>query len=1549
MKIVGLIHNKANKEAKIVSKTRLNLIKTFSVIFAVCMGIVISTMPATAEGDSNFSMSQSAQIRNSESDSYIGLQFTSTVNEAWLAENSAGTYTFGTLIYPTAKADSFDITKSIDDNIELVDAANIVHVANQSVTAGATFNASIIFDENVVSQKIVNEGKEVTNELVDSVLKNLYNKDFTARSYAIVNGETTYTENSYSTSMYKVAATTYAKGESESNQSDKDLALNYFDSASVKTATIGYVGGALTVEGYTATDSTIVIIGNDQLDKKTDYTIDGGQIVFTKEISNSETIFLIDNGVLTVLNATYANDEVKSVAEALALEENSKVIVNGYYVGMANLAATSVDEDLNCTATQLLIKDKDSDKIIGVRKVFGSYEASTAGWNYRKQYDYGDEVCIRGTVLSDSFAGNQKYIEYSNYNPEKSETIKSRDNAVTYKFEDAIVLESSDVWESTFTTEDTGIKPMTLVKFTGTVLGARNYEALNADPSTLRAPTRTNRLHYNTSAGSFSAIRISGRYVSLLDNLLTANIGNTSWKDKIPWKSETATSWDSTSKESIEVNFYAMYVGSNANNWEIVILQEWWLDAHEHVYDDGEEIATCTVEGCTYKHVHSYSGDWQIETLPTPTTDGLEYRECTIEGCSKREERITKVEFTSIEITTLPTKTEYFVYETFDKTGMVVTGYFANGDSQDITSLVTVEEKVLSLGENQVTVSYGELTQTITVTAKANDVSDVSYNLQENTEVMVTGYFVGVANEGDSADKEMLIKDINTDDIIAIRNVPYDTLDNNFGYTYGDEVIISATLKIETDTETLGKRYLDFSDKNGDINSTILSNGNAVNFSLENTLDFYQDTSYEDDYWLSEIFHRDSNFYKIVKIQGCIYGFRHGDTDNLVIHFNANYQNNAHQYFLSNSGGKLITLRGDANSQNVGDDWLEYFGGDLIGSNPTSSKVKSYAGYAVLVDMYAVYTGGDADTYQLTVLSKDWLNSTDTVVDGEYSNEEVLKEVVLAYFRQGGQFQYNQTMVRRNINASPEDASAQRQLYLDCSSFANTVIHEAFGMNIILDDNDPYKTGSSTFEGWYPQTYNIQLFCERFLNIDPAVKAVWKESDDYKTSAKKAELIAYLSENIQPGDVIDYRGADGSGSTGHVIVYLGNDTFFHSQGTDFIEVGDTVDGVKIEHPAHTRDASYRYEKSSTVVFRNKMSFISWIFNSRGVVCWIRPFDRVNVTPTSNSLARMQYQGLITEKVVDKGINSSVQKGDEITYTISATNHSRIDYKEILVKEILDSDVTLVSAPSGYELNGNTLTFKFDLDKLSSTEFSYTVKVKDTAEAGALIESEQTTVGGILTTRVFNVVSGYTSTQLEEIANKAIGYANSGTTFDNPMDLIQNLYSDVTAFEGYDTVSELLADLLDVDVNDEIVEDCSLSSMVAPDLYGGRHMTYMYVRDKDNVRLIKECNLSVGDVIVADYRTAQTDDDGNAVTDPDTSFTVYDDVYYVIYVYVGNRQLVAYSNEPAVYSSEPAEVDSTTLNTCKLKTMIDGQTKYDNILVTLFSYSRYAVLRPSMVA
>ena len=174
-------------------KLRNNFIKMFSLAFAVCAAFAIATMPAKAQEETaNFSMAQGASIRNEE-DGIVGLKFQSRVNATWLNENSAEKYTFGTLIYPASNEASFNSASSVDVNVESLDAVSITHVQNAKLTAGMTFNASIVYDEDVVKSAIEQSGKQVTDAFVDEVLAKLYSKEFSARSYAIINDSVVYT------------------------------------------------------------------------------------------------------------------------------------------------------------------------------------------------------------------------------------------------------------------------------------------------------------------------------------------------------------------------------------------------------------------------------------------------------------------------------------------------------------------------------------------------------------------------------------------------------------------------------------------------------------------------------------------------------------------------------------------------------------------------------------------------------------------------------------------------------------------------------------------------------------------------------------------------------------------------------------------------------------------------------------------------------------------------------------------------------------------------------------------------------------------------------------------------------------------------------------------------------------------------------------------------------------------------------------------------------------------------------------------------------------
>ena len=1409
----------------------------------------------------------------------------------------------------------------------------------------------------------------------------------------------------------------------------------------------GMVVTATGVDGSTADVSALVTVTDDTFE-----TV--GEVTITVTYGSVETTLSV-NVELSVI----------SVSKALQANVGEVVKVRGYYVGVANLDQTSRSSENVYTDTHILIKDTETDDIIGVRKEFATFVSGTADWTYTKQYTYGDLVEIIGTVTADSDANNQNYIEYSNENPANSETIISSGNTVCYDFENAIHLTEQSKFEETFTTS---LKPMTLIRITGEVLGVRCAPEMAVKGT--RNATRQNALSLNVGATTWP--KVNKKYVALIDNVLTANLGSTSWNKKIPYANVAiSANWGSAKKTTKVIDIYVMYVGYNAYNFELVMLDSSWLTVCEHDYtgsegeltQDGTKIAfTCNKCGYVHlSHVHVYDGaDWVIETPSTVIEHGVKYRVCTYDGCEEREyaeaelatpvsievtqmpnlwcspgQKVTDltgitviatgdngttadvsayvtaedkevsyddnsvkvyfgdlyvtiyvnmieehthdfdgaewlverdatifeagvkyqvcnypycqqrneavidiVETISIEVSVEPTKTNYKAFEVFNPAGMTVIANGADGKEYPLSlDDITYTQTPLSLGENEIVISYNGFTTSLFYTATAYDVSELS-SVEEGTQLAVVGYYAGVAEEGKGADKELLIKDLNTDDIIAIRNVSYGDIDNGFGYQKGDKIQIITTLGVETDEQTLGKRYLAFSQSNSaSVSDTIIASGCDVNYSFENAIDVFANGAF------SNSFIKDGNFYKIMKLKGCVYAFKNAVSDDsefvLTIHINTEFSNNKIAQFKS--GGKYVSLRDNVMQVNVGESWLEYFGGDFI-YEITSSKCDG-PGYASFIDFYAVYTGGDATNYQLTILDANWMTSTDTVFDGEYTNAEVLQEVAFAYFRQLGQIQYNQTVQRRNINISPEDSTEQHQAYVDCSSFANAIFYNAFGMNIIADGSTIVKDGVTTTNP-APQTYNTQLYAEQYYGQDVAILGTWKpgKTDNEGNAYSKQAFYNEITQNIQPGDVINYRYGDGSSSRGHIIVYMGNDTFMHSRGGDMMVVGGVenegkTDEFTITSPSQTRDVAWTYEQCSTVSFMNKWRVFDEpdgdrnIF-TKGVISWIRPLARENVTPTANSLARMQYQGLETEKTADVGLYTSVHKGQEITYTITATNHSKNNYSNIVVKEVLDDDVTLVTAPQGYSEENGVLTFSFDINKLSSKQFTYTVKVNEDAESGTAIESMQTTVGGILTSMAYNLVSGYTETELASVVNKANGYVTNATTFDNPMDLVKDLYADlgVTAFDNYTTVGSLFDDLMDI--TNDVLNDCDIKGMVAPNLYGGRNLSNAFIRDNKLVRLIEETNLSLGDIILADYRTSSQDTEGN---------TVFTDVNYVIYVYVGNGKFVTLTNDETI-------TDSTT---CITRTMSGTQFSKcgTHILVTLYNYSRYAVIRPSIVA
>ena len=532
-------------------------------------------------------------------------------------------------------------------------------------------------------------------------------------------------------------------------------------------------------------------------------------------------------------------------------------------------------------------------------------------------------------------------------------------------------------------------------------------------------------------------------------------------------------------------------------------------------------------------------------------------------------------------------------------------------------------------------------------------------------------------------------------------------------------------------------------------------------------------------------------------------------------------------------------------------------------------------------------------------------------VDGQVLTNEQLAvvEVAKAYYRQRGAINYDQYNSRRNLIISPEEANSQRTVYLDCSSFVNNCYMEAFGAPII------------------PESYNFSANTSYFAKYalenpdNPDVVGHWVNAE-YTTPEAQAEILSEVKSMLQVGDILNYRHGTSNSTNGHVYIYMGNDQFLHCHsGNSYLmnaenpsEAYDRGSDFKIINYisanslfADTTDNRYLFKNTATDAVQN--------------FSLLRPLARTEeMTLTEETVGRMSIAGVTLDKTSSVGYNSAVCNGDEITYTITLKNNFAVS-KSATLNDVLPEGVEFVSSDTVTCTDG-VISWTGSVSALGTTTLEYTVKVSDTATAGTLIVSDQTTINGVFLSTITNTVSGYTADKLTAVANEAKSATADGA--DDPLDIVKNIYSELDAdfLNDYDSVQALLDDLIDSENNTKKTET-EVSKMIAPNLFGGYSIRTGWTKDYQRTRLVAEANLAVGDVIVADW----TDANNNSNS--------------LIYVYVGDNTLISITSISDVIEVKTLTIGDDIWNAA-------SKSESPNYLVSLISYNRFAVLRPSMV-
>lgn len=501
--------------------------------------------------------------------------------------------------------------------------------------------------------------------------------------------------------------------------------------------------------------------------------------------------------------------------------------------------------------------------------------------------------------------------------------------------------------------------------------------------------------------------------------------------------------------------------------------------------------------------------------------------------------------------------------------------------------------------------------------------------------------------------------------------------------------------------------------------------------------------------------------------------------------------------------------------------------------------------------------------------------------------QDVVAEVAKAYYDQSfgtrespaamPQILYDQYNSRRNYNAAPEDATAQKNMYLDCSAYISAVYFYTFGINLIPGKSVSTENLNKEYSSKTPDKEGTLLF---YITGD---ELAGLKADSDKAAAQISEIKAIL----QPGDIINYRRSTG---TGHVVMYLGDQKIIHSTGTanPKASTGEVDPITSIEKNAvdekvfgtvNIDDWDRFFTKNVTPKSQNdgrKSTSNSYLFaDNVSAIAIIRPMNEKNGVYAKTKLTAAAtdhylYPGIDIEKTAkvshagkteDLYYGNSCFAGDEITYTVTLRNNSDREMKSLTFRETLPVGLEYVSSGDGSAWFAKDRIVAMYLPSIAAgvkMEFTYTLKVQSDFNGGKSINDSATFVNNIKTNALINQVcaAGVGVQKLTEALN-----AVKGQKFADGIAAAKAVYAQLPG-NGYSCIADQKSDKGMIDTylaENTLHSGAKYGSAVVRTLYGGykvgsaevtaAHKTLSYGSSNIRIRRVMAANLEDGDIIV----------------------------------------------------------------------------------------------------
>jgi len=521
--------------------------------------------------------------------------------------------------------------------------------------------------------------------------------------------------------------------------------------------------------------------------------------------------------------------------------------------------------------------------------------------------------------------------------------------------------------------------------------------------------------------------------------------------------------------------------------------------------------------------------------------------------------------------------------------------------------------------------------------------------------------------------------------------------------------------------------------------------------------------------------------------------------------------------------------------------------------------------------------------------------------------QKAVVKTALAFLARGSRIQYDDTRLnvkdapaadgtlyrwQAGVRNAPEDYTSQNIGYFNCAAFVHDVYLAALNVKI-----------GATYTG-------------TLAAIDDARRVFHYLPTGKETAEEKAAIEKEFFDNLKMGDIVVCRAHDGI--NGHTMVYVGTKVLK-------IAAGIPENEEYIYDCIHSSGTSYsyegyaeKYEKNGTVSRTTTSSFFNtssnrYLFTGLKSLSIIRPLNTFDGEVPENSKNRMVYmENIVAEKLSSHTAGMTVNPRDEITYTFSITNKNKTPVT-LAVKDTIPENTSFVSSENCRK-KGKDLNWVVTVPAGETAEVSYVVKVGRKVKPGQYIESTTGSVGGV----AVNCPRVYVGTTLTEEQQAALisaikTYGNSDL---RGMELANALYNEVLKTKDLltDDFTTVLDTLYRLDGKYYYIDSAenAYTNSIAPGLFGGRYVPQRSAAETEaqqlqryeniRTRLPSADQLVVGDILIANTGTA-------------------------------NQKLFLYTGEKMLKLDSAYEFFYMDVEAC---------------LVTAISYSRFVILRPSLL-